>query len=251
MKTLEIVFGDSSTNMLKKINLKDSDILKINTLFNVGYLSNIFNYIIDIPKELCISENNYCIKEETYKIIDNINKRNKIRVWSGHRDIYSYLILLYVSSIIKKYNYELYVVYCDEYNKDYPSISVMNEEEIKKLIKLEHKLSIEEIEEYFNIWKRLIDLNTDFRVLEDGIVKSVSLDYYDDYILDTLKDLGKVKICQLIGRLMQEVYLQDILYEYLINRLIDNKKIIIYKDDNSKYCDNLVEINDLKMFDNG
>lgn len=135
-------------------------------------------------------------------------------MWSGHRDIYSYLILLYVSSIIKKYNYELYVVYCDEYNKDYPSISVMNEEEIKKLIKSEHKLSIEEIEEYFNIWKRLIDLNTDFRVLEDGIVKSVSLDYYDDYILDTLKDLGKVKICQLIGRLMQEVYLQDVLYEY-------------------------------------
>ena len=99
--------------------------------------------------------------------------------------------------------------------------------------------------------EKIIDLNTDFRVLEDGIVKSVSLDYYDDYILDTLKDLGKVKICQLIGRLMQEVYLQDVLYEYLINRLIDNKKIIIYKDDNSKYCDNLVEINDLKIFDNG
>lgn len=58
MKTLEIVFGDSSTNMLKKINLKDSDILKINTLFNVGYLSNISNYVINIPKELCISENN-------------------------------------------------------------------------------------------------------------------------------------------------------------------------------------------------
>ena len=243
MKTLEIVFGDSSNNLLKKVNLVNSDILMINMLFNVGDLSNIFNYIIDIPKELCFSKKNYCIKEETYKIIDNINKRNKIRVWSGHRDIYSYLILLYVSSIIKKYNYELYVVYCDEYNKDYPSISVMNEEEIKKLIKLEHKLSIEEIEEYFNIWKRIIDLNTDFRVLEDGIVKSVSLDYYDDYILDTLKDLGKVKICQLIGRLMQEVYLQDALYEYLINRLIDNKKIIIYKDDNSKYCDNFIDIN--------
>lgn len=243
MKTLEIVFGDSGSNLLKKINLINSDILMINMLFNVGDLSNISNYIIDIPKELCFSEKNYCVKEETYKIIDNINKRNKIRVWSGHKNIYSYLILLYISSIIKKYNYELYVVYCDEYNKDYPSISVMNESEIKELIKLEHRLSIEEIEKNYNIWKRLINLNTDFRVLEDGIVKSVSLDYYDDYILDTLKELGKVKICQLIGKLMQEVYLQDVLYEYLINRLINNEKIIIYKDDNSKYCDNLVEIN--------
>lgn len=243
MKTLEIVFGDSSNNLLKKVNLVNSDILMINMLFNVGDLSNISNYIIDVPKKLCFSKKNYCVKGETYKIIDNINKKNKIRVWSGHRDIYSYLILLYVSSIINKYNYELYVVYCDEYNKDYPSISVMNEAEIKKLIKLEHRLSIEEIEENYNIWKRLIDENEALRVLEDGIVKSVSLDYYDDYILDTLKDLGKVKICQLIGRLMQEVYLQDVLYVYLINRLIDNKKIIIYKDDNSKYCDNLVEIN--------
>ncbi len=243
MKTLEIVFGDSSNNLLKKVNLVNSDILMINMLFNVGDLSNISNYIIDVPKKLCISEKNYCVKGETYKIIDNINKRNKIRVWSGHRDIYSYLILLYVSSIIKKYNYELYVVYCDEYNKDYPSISVMNEEEIKKLIKLEHKLSIEEIEGNYNIWKRLIDENEALRVLEDGIVKSVSLDYYDDYILDTLKDLGKVKICQLIGRLMQEVYLQDVLYEYLISRLINNEKIIIYKDDNSKYCDNFIHIN--------
>ena len=36
---------------------------------------------------------------------------------------------------------------------------------------------------------------------------------------------------------MQEVYLQDILYEYLINRLIKNESIIIYKD-------NLIEIAD-------
>ena len=235
MKTLEIVFGNSSNNLLNKINLENSDILMINMLFNVGDLSNISNYIIDIPKELCFSKENYCVKEETYKIIDNINKKNKIRVWSGHRDVYSYLILLYVSSVIKKYNYELYVIYCDEYNEDYPSISSMNEDEIKKLIKLEHKLSIEEIENNYNVWKKLINLNTDFRVLEGGIVKSVSLDYYDDYILDTLKELGKVKVSQLIGKLMQKVYLQDILYEYLINRLIKNERIIIYKD-------NLIEI---------
>lgn len=237
MKTLEIVFGNSSNNLLNKINLENSDILMINMLFNVGDLSNISNYIIDIPKELSFSKKNYCVKEETYTIINNINKKNKIRVWSGHRDIYSYLILLYVSSIIKKYNYELYVIYCDEYNKDYPSISVMNVDEIKKSIKLEHKLSIEEIENNYNIWNRLIILNTDFRVLEGGIVKSVFLDYYDDYILDTLKELGKVKVSQLIGKLMQEVYLQDILYEYLINRLIKNESIIIYKD-------NLIEIAD-------
>ena len=49
--------------------------------------------------------------------------------------------MLYVCSIIKKYNYELYVLYCDEYNKDYPSPRVMDEKELVYLKRLEHILT--------------------------------------------------------------------------------------------------------------
>ncbi len=243
MRTLEIVFGDSSYNILKKINLKDSDILKINILFNVGDLSNISNYIINIPKDLCFDEKNYSIKEETDKIIDSINRRYKIRIWTSHKDIYSYLIMLYVSSVIKKYDYQLYVIYCDEYDKDCPSISAMKIEDIEKLVGLECKLEDEEIKCNCDVWKKLIRDNSELRIIENGIVKSVSLNYYDKYILDTLSKIGKVKIRQLIGKLMQKVYLQDNLYKYLINNLIKNGRIIICRDNKVSYCDNLISVN--------
>lgn len=243
MKTLDIVFGDSSCNMLRKINLEDSDILKVNTLFNVGDLSNISNYIINVPKDLCFDEKNYSIKEETDKIIDSINRRYKIRMWTSHKDIYSYLIMLYVSSVIKKYDYQLYVIYCDEYDKDCPSISAMKIEDIEKLVELECKLEDEEIKYNCDVWKKLIRDNSEFRIIENGIVKSVSLNYYDNYILDTLSRIGKVKISQLIGKLMQKVYLQDNLYKYLINNLIKNGRIIICRDNKVSYCDNLIFIN--------
>lgn len=82
--------------------------------------------------------------------------------------------------------------------------------------------------------------NSEFRIIESGIVKSVSLNYYDKYILDILSKIGKVKIRQLIGKLMQEVYLQDDLYTYLINNLINNENIIICRNNKVSYCDNLI-----------
>ncbi len=241
---LEIVFGNTCYRTIKNSKLGNHNILMINALLNIGDLSNIKNYKIKIPKELHFYKNNQCLKKETNIIIDNINKKNIIRVWTGHNHIYSYLIMLFVSSIIKEYNYELYVLYCDDYNKDYPSPSVMCEEELEDLTKFEHKLTKEEIIVNSDTWENLVKENTDLRVIENCNVKSVSLDYYDKYILDTLKIMGEVKIVQLVGKLMQNVYLQDILYVYLINRLIKNNKIKITLNNDIRYLESLIEIVD-------
>ena len=93
-----------------------------------------------------------------------------------------------------------------------------------------------------NIWNKLIDENSDLRVIDSGNVKSVSIDFYDDYIIGTLKSMGKVKICQLVGRLIQNIYLHDILYVYLINRLINSNKIKIILDNRARYFENLIDI---------
>ncbi|MGM9881908.1 MAG: DUF3658 domain-containing protein [Bacilli bacterium] len=239
-----MVFGNYCYKTIKNSKLGNQNILMINTLLNIGDLSNIKNYEIKIPKELYLDKNNNCIKEETNVIIDNINKMNIIRVWTGHNDIYSYLIMLFVSSIIKEYNYELYVLYCDDYNKDYSAPSVMREEELEDLTKFEHKLTKKEIIINSDTWEKLVKENTDLRVIEKGNVKSVSLNYYDKYILDTLKVMGKVKIIQLVGKLMKKVYLQDTLYVYLINRLIKNNKIKIILDNDIRYFESLIEIID-------
>lgn len=241
MKTLEIVFGNSCYYTLRNSKI-DNDILMINILFNVGDLSNIENYNIKIPKELCLDEKNDNVLNEVTKIIENINKNNKIRVWSGHNDIYSYLIMLFVSSIIKKYDYSLYVVYSDDYNKEYPSPAVMREEELENLTKFERKLSNQEINNNTGIWEKLVRENTDLRIIENGVVKSVSMDYYDEYILKNLKMMGRVKMAQLVGKLMQNVYLEDILYVYLIEKLIKDGKIKIILDNNIRYFENLIEI---------
>ena len=243
METLEIVFGHSCYCTMKKSNL-NNDILIFNAIFNVGDLSNIKNYKIKIPDELYFEEKNANFKNEYNIIVDNIKSKNKIRVWTGRKDIYSYLIMLYVCSIIKKYNYELYVLYCDEYNKDYPSPRVMDEKELESLTRLEHKLTNKETEENVKTWNELINKNSDLRIINNDGVKSVSFDFYDDYILKKLKSIGKIKISKLVGIIMQDIYLIDIMIIYLINRLIKSKKIKITLVNNDKYSENLIEIND-------
>lgn len=241
MDTLEIVFGNSCYYTMKNSRL-NNNILMLNILFNVGDLSNIENYKIKIPEQLCLEDKNINFKKEYDVIIYNIKQKNKIRVWTGKNDIYSYLIMLYICSIIKKYNYELYVLYCDNYKKEYPSPSVMKEEELEALAKLEHKLTNEEIDNNVNIWNDLINKNSDFRVINDESIKSVSIDFYDNYILNTLELMGKVKMCQLVGRLIQNVYLHDTMYVYLIEGLIMKNKIKITLDHNIRYFENFVEV---------
>ena len=241
MKTLEIIFGHSCYYTMKNSKLNDN-ILMLNVLFNVGDLSNYRNHKINIPENLLLEDKNVNFELEYNIIVDNIKQKNKIRVWTGRNDIYSYLVMLYICSIVKDYNYELYVLYCDDYNNDYPSFSVMKEEELKVLSGLEHKLTNEEINNNVNIWNNLVSDNSDLRVIDSGNVKSVSIDFYDNFIIDTLKAMGKVKICQLVGKLMQNVYMNDTMYVYLIDRLISINKIKMTLYNGSRYFESLIEV---------
>lgn len=49
---------------------------------------------------------------------------------------------------------------------------------------------------------------------------------------------------KLVEKLMKDIYLSDNMWAYLIDRLIENKKIKIILDDNIRYFENLIEIND-------
>lgn len=56
--------------------------------------------------------------------------------------------------------------------------------------------------------------------------------------------MGRVKMSKLVEKLMQDIYLSDNMWVYLIDRLIENKKIKITLDNNIRYFENLIEIND-------
>ncbi len=242
MDILEIVFGDSCYKSMQESSLGKNEILMFNVLFNVGDLSNIDDYKIGIPEDIIVSENNYNFEKEFMAINSAIKNKKKIRVWTSHYNVYSYLIMLYVSSIVKENNYDLYVLYSDFYEDDFVSPSLMNSKELEELSLLECKLTKDEIDSFSQVWKKLVEANSDMRVQEGNVIKSVSIDYYDNFILNKLKQLGKSSVSSLVAFLMSEVYLIDIFYVYLISRLVKAKKIRIVSTSPNRVFDNIVEV---------
>ena len=64
MKILEIVFGNSCYMTMKNSSLRSNDILLCNLLLNVGDLSKVEEYKIDLPDELCNEIGNYSFEKE-------------------------------------------------------------------------------------------------------------------------------------------------------------------------------------------
>ena len=242
MKILEIVFGNSCYLTMKNSSLCNNNILLFNLLLNVGDLSTIKEYKINIPGELYSENSNYIFENEISVINESIKRKDKIRIWTSHYNIYSYLIMLYICNFVKSKHCELYVTYSDEYNKNFVSPSLMNPKELENLVKLEHKLSKSDILKFSDMWNELVKNNSEMRILENGIVKSVSIDYYDNIILDKLKLLGTVKVSKLVGTLMKDIYLIDSLHVYFIKRLIKNGKIKIVKINKNRFFDSIIEL---------
>ena len=74
------------------------------------------------------------------------------------------------------------------------------------------------------------------------IVKSVSIDYYNNVILNELKLLGTIEVVKLVAMLMKSVYLLDSLYVYFIKRLIENNKIKVVKLDKNRFFNSVIEL---------
>ena len=236
----EIVYGDSLCHWLKQCDfISNNKIIKFDKFFSIADLSNINNNKINYSEDFCSFSNNE-IYHKFHKVdsLEDINKqlneavkrKSKIRVWTTHNEIESYLTFLYVCNYLFNIDCNLYVMFSDEYKKECFSPACMVENELKELIKLEYKLSIEEKFKYALEWKILTNDNSKLRVIENGKVKSVSLNYYDSIILNKLKAFGEIQIVDLVSNLMKEYCLHDLFIVYLINRLINYNKIMIVKD---------------------
>lgn len=235
----EVVFGDSLFYQIKTSDFsKENKIIKFDTLFSICDLSNTNRDILTLNDDYCnlISKelsykvsNTYSLKKIINDLKESIKNNDKIRIWTTHNQIDSYLMFLYVCNFFKNTQYDLYVLFSDEYDKECYSPSCMTEEELKKLLKLEHKLTKEQIENYSNEWDIIVKDNLSMKIIENNKVMSVSFDYYNDIILDKLNELGEVKVVRLVGKLMSNIHLYDTIFTYLISRLIIDEKIIITK----------------------
>ena len=196
---------------------------------------------IDKYKKIYNVNNIYSLKNINDDLEESIKNNNKIRIWTTHKQIDSYLMFLYVCSYFSTTNSELYVLFSDEFDKNYYSPSCMNESELEELSKLEHKITKEEIKKYSNEWTEIVNNNLDMRIIENNKVKSVAFDYYNDIILNKLNELGEVKMVILVGRLMSDIHLYDTVFTYLIYRLIKKEKIIVTIK-NERYWKSIIKV---------
>ena len=238
----EIIYGDSLYHTIKQCDFVGNKIIKFDKFLSFADLSNIDKNQIKLNKDFC----NFIYPEINHKFdviesMENINKElddsvkrnSKIRIWSTRKESESYLTFIYVCNYLINSSCNIYVIFSDEYDNECYSPACMNELELKELTKLEHKLSKEEIFKYATEWKKVAEDNQDMRIMENNKVKSASLDYYNDIILNKLSELGEIKSVSLIANLMKDYHISDICILYLINRLIKSNKIKIIKEGKS------------------
>lgn len=242
MEKVNIIFGASTFVTMKDSKLLNNNIIEFDTVFSVADLSNLDNYELALPKDIYNENIYYSFNNEIKKLNEAINNNKEIRIWTSHFDINSYLLLLYLCNYLKDKDCNLYVVFSDEYDENIYSPACMRENELEELIKLEHKLSKEEIKEYSKEWQIIKNKKSDMRILENKKVKLVSFDYYNEEILNLLKELGEVKIVRLVGLFMNNHYLQDLVVSYFVDRLINNGKIKVIKY-GERFFENVIAIN--------
>ena len=202
-----IIFGSSTFVTMRESKLLNNDIIEFDTVFSVADLSKLDNYELTLPKDIYNENINCLLSKEIKKLNEAISNNKDIRVWTSHFDIYSYLLLLYLCDYLENRDCNLYVVFSDEYNENCCSPACMRENELEELAKLEHKLSKKEILEYSKKWKEIKDKKFDMAILENKKVKLVSFDYYNEEILNLLKELGEVKIVRLVGLFMNNYFI--------------------------------------------
>lgn len=234
-ETLEIIFSGSlfiSLNELKN----EENIVLIKAQFNLADLSSIQNDMLVVPKKFPQNKESNNISKEKRLIKSAIDSGKKIRIWASSTDIYSYLGMLYVCSLVGNKQCGLYVTFSDELNSEFHSPGCLMTKELEQLEQYEHRLTEEEIKNYSLLWENIVKNNSQMRIIEDDKILNVNYDYYDSKIIKTLQFIGKCRKIDLIIELEKSIYVNDSLLIVLIDELINTRKInIIEKVSNHLY----------------
>lgn len=185
-------------------------------------------------------------EDNTYSYTDSINEllnnlpNSKIRIWSSKGNDDDYLLLLYLCDLLKDKSDNLTVVYTTDYNKYVLSINALHYKEIDSILKYEKQLTLDDINKYSNEWKKLVEINSDLRVLENGIIKNKNYSDYDELILNRLSEIEPCTLVNLVGNLMANFMINDTgsaVYQHLIDRLISLNKIKVIQKGESHFTD--------------
>lgn len=223
----EIVSSESAKKLIKQIT--NNTVIDLEMCLNIGKLYTTIN-----NKREELRKYNEILKYDFTKEIKEISKYDNIRIWSSIYDADDYCLLLFLCSKFKEKN--IRVIYSNEFNNYATSITNLSIDDLHEYSATEHKLKNYEKEIFIKEWNNIVNENKELRYMINGIVKSVNIDYFDDFILKRLKELGNCPIYKLIGNLMtnpiiEKLYMSEWIYMYLIDKLENSNKIVINEHD--------------------
>ncbi len=242
MQTLEIVWGNSCYQSFLHSDLGKNKVLKLNVALNIADLSGVDSGEIVIPESLRFERSSYYFQPELTVIREALACGDKVRVWTSHQYIYTQLLLLMLSNLAQENHGQLVAVYSDEFKPSYQSPGMMRPAELTALTQQEHLLTSDEIKTNARTWQNLVRTNSPLRIMDNGEIKSVAMDYYHGMILAKLRALGCCRVAKLVADLMfEEVYLTDNQYVFFIEQLLAAKAIKVVAN-NARFFDAKIAI---------
>jgi len=239
LKTIELCGSYAAVGVIKQYQEQENInnvIIPFNLVLQIG---DIKNNREEFLKEFA-PDINFCIEESLTTLSNNIDKNTKVRIWSSKKNDDDYLLLLYLCNYLKDKCSNISVIYTSDYSDYAWSLDAMDYKEVYELLKYERDLSKIEIEKLSNNWSKLVNQNSELRIMENDEIQNKKYSDYDQIIIDNLKNLGQCKICNLIARLMLTFVINnssDLVYLYLIDRLIKNNKIKIISKGERHFVD--------------
>lgn len=185
-------------------------------------------------------DNDYCYSEALNKILTSLTDETEIRVWSSRKNDDDYMLLLFLCNLLKDKTNKIRVIFSSDYDESVYSINAINYLELAEILKYEKLLSKDEIESFSNEWLHLVNINSELRVIENGIVKNKKYADYYDSLINVLKRKSKCTIANLIADCIVKKIINDaddLLYLIIIDRMIDLDKIKVIEKGTSHFTD--------------
>lgn len=137
------------------------------------------------------------------------------------------------------------MIYTTDYNRHTLSINALHYKEIESILNYEKQLTLDDINKYSNKWDKLVEANSDLRVLENEIIKNKNYSDYDKLILDELSKIEPCTLINLITNLMANFVINNTsstVYQYLIDKLIFQNKIEVIEK-RKRHLDDIIKKN--------
>lgn len=243
-KIVDVCEKISAAGCLKKYyeknNIENYKIISMGLNLSIGDIKN--NHLSFLRK--LYNEETYDYNVNIQELLNNINETTKVRIWASLGNDDDYLLLLYICNLLNGKCNNISVIYTTDYNKYALSLNCCDYKEVNKLLEYEQQLTKEDINNFSDKFKRVVQDNSELRVLKDGVIENKKYSDYYEIIIEKLREFGRCTIARLIGNLMVNRIINDSIdttYLYIIDKLIAENKIKIVETGDRHFVD-IIEI---------